>query len=195
MLNHGLLAADGAPKSALEACMSDTETREYRRLDLKWKRIQVGLSAGGFILVLAGLYMTHSQLRSNAANVHHNVRASVWNFALNLDRTLVENPRLFPYIFQGKELKEDDPLYDNVSAAAIMVLDVFEASLDQRDVLTGDQIEEWDRWMIDLFSSSQVLRNTLRDRIEWYSDDLKEMADEAAKLTQTKVSPFESSTP
>lgn len=74
-------------------------------------------------------------------------------------------------------MSSSTPSYPEVSATAFMVLDVFDmvATQSRHYPEFWDTPEAWDEWMIDVFSTSPVLRETLDKHPGWYGNSVKEL--------------------
>jgi hypothetical protein len=99
------------------------------------------------------------QLQLNTAQsekVAKSIRASVENAIVthvtSLDRVFMKRPSLSPYFYEQKQISKKDKEYPEVSATAVMVLDVFDlvATQNKHYPEFWDTPEAWDNWMIDV---------------------------------------------
>jgi hypothetical protein len=84
---------------------------------------------------------------------------------------------LRPYFFEGKDLKEPDPLYPQVEAVADMHLSVFAFNLEYRLVFPDDwrRPEEYKGYIRSRLAQSPVMRRRLEQKAEWFSPYLQEV--------------------
>jgi hypothetical protein len=176
--------------------------RHYWEQDLFYKRLSLFISGGGFILILLGIVanfwqvsINTEQLRINTAqsqrvekSVLANVQSSVLNHVITLDRFFMEKPYLIPYFYEGKIIDDKDEKYQEVAATAEMVLDIFEFISAQNrnypEFWTAP--EAWDEWIIDVFSTSPILRDTLDNRSNWYDKILLELRKKGQERLEEK---------
>jgi hypothetical protein len=86
------------------------------------------------------------------------------------------HPQLRPFFFEGKDLKESDPLYPQVEAVADMHLDVFAYNLDYRLVFTDDHRtpESYKRYIRSRLALGPIMRQRLKEKADWFSPYLQE---------------------
>lgn len=179
------------------------EQRRYWERDLFYKKLSLFVSSGGFFLVMFGFLANYwqvsintEQLRLNSAQsekVAKSIRANVENAlvsrVIDLDQVFIRDPELNPYFYNDLPIDKDDPKYGKAVATAFMVLDVF----DYVDIQNKhypefwDTPEAWAEWMIDVFSTSPILRDTLDKYPSWYSDRLKELRKKGQERLEVKV--------
>ncbi len=173
----------------------------YWKKDLVIKKIGLVISFAGFLLIIVGVFATRRQLTINteqlkintgqSAQVAKSIRANVENGAvthvLTLDKVFMDRPYLAPYFYDGKAIDPKDLKYAEVQATAVMVLDLFDmlASQSKHYPEFWDTPEAWDKWMIDVFSTSPILRDYLDTHQDWYGNNVKALR-EQAKSKQPK---------
>ena len=174
----------------------------YWKLDLRYKLVSLVISVGGFILVVVGILATYQQisinteqLRVNSAQSARvqktmcaNAQIAIINVVTNLDRAFVEKPKLRPYFYEGVAIDVKDDNYAEASATAEMALDVFDLVAGQSRDYTEcwDSPVAWDEWIVDMFSTSPILRDTLDQHPNWYTDLLINMRKEGEKRLREK---------
>jgi hypothetical protein len=135
------------------------------------------ISALGFTAVLISLWDAREQMTYLAAQTKIFTRdRSVCN-VLELHRVFLNNPELRPYFFEGKDIKETDPLYPQVEAVADMHLDVFAYNLDYRLVFPDDwrTAEGYKDYIRSRLALSPIMRRRLEKRADWFSPLLQEV--------------------
>jgi len=179
--------------------MDDKSTEEQRRWrqELFYKRLGALISIGGFVLIIVGVFATRRQIAINtdqlrlntaqseqvAKSVRANVENAIVTHVTSLDQVFMKDPDLTPYFYENKPIDPKDKLYPKVSATAVMVLDVFDlvATQNKHYPEFWDTPEAWDRWMIDTFSQSPILRNYLDSHPKWYGKNLNALREKARK--------------
>ena len=179
------------------------EQKRYWERDLFYKKFSLFVSSGGFLLIILGLFaniwsigINTKQLRLNAAqsekvekSIRANVEQSIVTRVIDLDQVFIQKPDLTPYFYEDKPIYENDDKYREVSATAVMVLDVFDlvATQNKHYPEFWDTPEAWDEWMIDFFSTSPILRATFDKYPSWYGNSLKELRNKGQKKLENKV--------
>jgi len=173
------------------ALSRDEEQLRYWQRDLFYKKLTLFISSGGFFLIALSLFANYWQLSINTKQLRLNdaqsekvaksIRAGVENSIVthvtNLDQLFVQKPELMPYFIGNKAIDDNDPKYQDVSAAAFMVLDVFDlvATQNRHYPEFWDTPGAWDEWMIDDFSTSPILRATFDKYAHWYGKSIGEL--------------------
>lgn len=103
---------------------------------------------------------------------------SVMNQLLNLDKIFIDNDKLRPYFYDGKEIGKDDGEYNKALAIAEFQIDFFDSFLTQSEHLTlnAEERRNWHKYIEDSFSRSPIMCQRLKDAPGWYTDELKRIA-------------------
>lgn len=176
--------------SAVGALLQEEE-KLYWKQDLFFKKASLFVSGGGFLLIILGLLANLWQVSINTKQLQLNTAQSelvaksirlnggnvVTNHVTNLDQVFMQKPYLIPYFYGNKPIDEKDEKYPEVSATALLVLDVFDLTATQNRHYPEfwDTPEAWDEWMIDVFSTSPILGDTIDKYPNWYGKSLKEL--------------------
>jgi hypothetical protein len=175
---------------------------EYWEQDLFLKKRSFHLSLVGFIAIFISIlfntyqaYISREQFKLNAEQVRRNTEQStrlaksichsIQNETLahvtDLDKVFLQRTYLRPYFYEDKSIGHKDKYYDEASATAELVLDIFdmiaEQSVKYKDC--WDDSETWDKWIMDTFSTSPILRETMEERRDWYAEHLLLLYDKA----------------
>jgi len=155
-----------------EAPRPPEEQRRYWERDLFYKKLSLIISGGGFLLIILGLGFNIAQSSRVEKSIRANVQNSVLNYVIALDRLFMEKPYLIPYFYEGKPINDQDEKYQEVAATAEMILDIFDLiSVQNKSYLEfWESPQAWDEWIIDTFSTSPILRDTLDKRLNWYDE-------------------------
>jgi hypothetical protein len=167
-----------------EAAPPHKEQLKYWKKDLRLKKVTLGFS---FLIVVSIVintyqsYISAEQLRLNteqskrlAKSLCMNLQSSLLSHVTNLDKIFLDRTYLRPYFYEGKRIDLKDKYYREVSATAELILDVLDMISDQNKAYVDcwDDPEAWDQWVIDSFSTSPILRETLEKRRNWYGRNL-----------------------
>jgi hypothetical protein len=165
------------------------EQRRYWKQDLFYKKTGLFISSGGFFLVIVGLVINIIQSEKVAKSIRANVESSTVTQVTKLDQVFMQKPDLIPYFYEGKSIDDKATDYREVSATAVMVLDVFDlvASQNRHFPEFWDTPGAWDEWMIDVFSTSPILRATIDKYPNWYGPDLKELRRKGQERLEKKA--------
>ena len=167
-----------APASA--SPMSDPAREplsRFQRLSLTLSAIGLVISALGFTAVIVSIQTAQRQMSYAAAQTRILSRDRSLCNVLELHRIFLNHPELRPYFFEGKDIKETDPLYPQVEAVADMHLDVFAYNLDYRLVFPDDyrRPERYKRYIRSRLALSPVLRRRLEQKADWFSPLMQEV--------------------
>jgi hypothetical protein len=150
---------------------------KFQRLSLMLSAIGLVISALGFTAVIVSIRTAQAQMSYAAAQTRILTRdRSLFN-VLTLHRVFLDHPELRPYFFEGKDLKESDPLYPQVEAVADMHLDVFAYNLDYRLVFPDDyrRPERYKNYIRSRLALSPFMRRRLEQKADWFSPHLQEV--------------------
>jgi hypothetical protein len=178
------------------------EQLHYWKRDLLFKLISLVISILGFTLIVIGLRVNSQQVAINADQLRlntaqslrteksmcSNVQIAVLNHVVNLDRLFMDKPYLRPYFYDGREVSETEEKFDELSATSEMVLDIFDLVADQsrKNPECWDRPKLWDEWIIDTFSTSPILRDTLSKYSTWYEEPLMSLREEGRRRLEEK---------
>jgi hypothetical protein len=167
--------------SGLPASPKSDPAREplskFQRLSLTVSVIALVISALGFTAVIVSIRTAQEQMGYVAAQTRVQTRDRSLSNVLTLHRVFLDNPELRPYFYEGKDLKESDPLYPKVEAVADMHLDVYGYNLDYRLIAPDDYRlpEDYKIYIRDMLGRSPVMRRRLEKKGEWFSPHLQEV--------------------
>jgi hypothetical protein len=109
----------------------------------------------------------------NTANVSLNINSTMHD----LSRLLIKRPKLYPYIYGGLPVPEEEPLRTRVLAAAEMFMDFMSMTLDQAPLLPEETGQVWRRYFGDLVEGSIVLQHYWRENRNWYETPVRNLLD------------------
>ena len=186
-----------------ESPSAGEEQRQYWKQDLSYKRRNLWISSGGFLLIICGLVVNYfqvsintEQLRLNTAqsektgkSIRANVENAIVTHVTSLDQVFMRKPELMPYFLNGKPIDEKDERYQEVTATAFMILDVYDLVATQNKHYPDfwDTPGAWDEWIIDVFSTSPILRSTFDKYHNWYGASLNELRKKGQERLEAKV--------
>jgi hypothetical protein len=156
---------------------------KFERLYLALSVVGLLISVLGFTAIIVSIRTAQVQMNHVAAQTRILSRDRSVSNVLTLHKIFLDHPELRPYFFEGKDLKESDPLYPQVEAVADMHLDVFAYNLDYRLVFSDDcrRPEEYKSYIRSRLALSPVMRRRLETNAAWFSPYLQCLdADRAA---------------
>jgi len=127
------------------------------------------------------------QTRYALESVESNVFGVITTQNLAGDEIFIKNPKLRPYFYSGKDIKEADPLYQQVVAMAEYLLDYYDGLTTQfkkYPSLWRYEKESWEKNLIDMLTWSPILRRYLTANRDWYNDHLFALMRVAEKKRQ-----------
>ena len=144
--------------------------------------IKLIISVGSFVTVCITLVVLVlqnriivAQTRYASQSVESNVFSTVTGQNLSADEIFLKYPKLRPYFYLGKDIKEGDPLSEQVQAVAEWLLDYFDSQSTQLKKYPNIWRYEkgaWEANIIDMFAWSPAMCRYLEANQAWYGDDL-----------------------
>lgn len=138
------------------------------------------ISIAGFAILIITLVFLTRQTREMATQTRHvgdslkgNAYGSVASQMFAVDRVFINEPELRPYFYSGRDISNDDPLYDKVVAVAELLLDFFDSVLLQQKHFPQIWPRQWwEAYMMYSFANSPLLCGYLESVKDWYTEDL-----------------------
>jgi hypothetical protein len=168
-------------QSGLPASIKSGPLREplstFERFNLIISVISLMISAFGFTAVIISIRTNQEQMSYAAAQTKILARDRSLCNVLELHKVFLDHPELRPYFFEGKDIKETDPLYPQVEAVADMHLDAFAYNLDYRLVFSDDwrSPEGYKDYIRSRLGLSPVMRRRLEQKPDWFSPHMQEV--------------------
>ena len=127
--------------------------------------LQLVVSALGFGVVVWTLRVLIRTLNAQSS-------AGVAARQLEFDKTILEQPTLYRYFYQGQDLDPDDPEFARVMAAAQLLANYFDGFFQQQGMyrqMWPDSL--WKRYIEDHVAKSPVLRRYVIENSGWFSPE------------------------
>ncbi len=136
------------------------------------------------VLGLLSLYFLLEQTRGTFVQAQHLARSvesgayqSITNELLELHKLYLEHPELRPYFRRGRDIRPDDPNYEQALVLAEYQLDFFDSFWVQSEQMPhilsreGPQWLSWLAYMRDSFALSPVMCRHLDSVKTWYTPE------------------------
>jgi hypothetical protein len=165
-----------APEAPRHAARQRPITFRSEDPDLRYKFWHLLANYTNLAVAIVGFFVVWWSLQANTKSVRNNVSQNVLGLVTALDKLFVDKPYLYPYFHSNKKLEADDARRDEVLAAATMHLDVMDVVAVQsvRFPEVWEDPRAWDRWLVDQFAGSHVLREFLKAHRNWYGPNLQD---------------------
>jgi hypothetical protein len=146
-----------------------------------YELLSLVISIAGFmtvIITLALLVRQTPEMTVQSQYVVSSLEKTVYETAAGrgfaVDEIFIDDPKLRPYFYSGKEINEDDPYYHKVMAAADFILDFMDyIVLQPQDFSRVFSARSWEPWMRDAFANSPALFRRLDSvKNRWHSKAL-----------------------
>lgn len=140
------------------------------------------VAAGGFISVVVSLYLLIKQTKIAQYNLREVLLSSLIDQEQEIDRLFVASPEMRKYFYDNIEVSKDNAIdYDRASAISECLLDYFATMIYNKNTNSNVfSLDRWERFMIDSFSNSPILRATIDEYKDWYPDQLYQIKQKAA---------------
>ena len=126
----------------------------------------VGATIGGFFVI----WGTNKQTMALMTETSGNVNERLYNQNLEIMRFLAEHPNLYPYFFSNKEIGESmsETEKEQVHCTAVMIVGFMNLIAVQIEELPEAQRPSWNRYVLEQYESSDVLRRHINSHSNWY---------------------------
>jgi hypothetical protein len=136
------------------------------------------VSVGSLVVTAIGLYAVYVQIRKLREAVWGDTHGKLCDESLELLKFLAEKPQTYDYFYKGKELEPDHPDRVFVLYASEALVNFLEHLVLQKRNLPEPQWATWRRFICSTYESSPTVRSFLKERRDWYSEDLTAITDE-----------------
>jgi hypothetical protein len=133
------------------------------------------------LLGLASLALIMFQINQASASLQAASYQSIANNTLELDKIFIDKPELRPYFYYGRDINQNEKDYDLVMAVAEFLIDFFDSTLTQLEIMPKDKqldMPAWKKYFSDSFANSPALCKRLQRNPNWYRPNLIEIASE-----------------
>jgi hypothetical protein len=136
----------------------------------------IGAAIGGFFVI----WGTNKQTMALMTETSGNVNERLYNQNLEIMRFLAEHPKLYPYFFSNKDISESmgETEKEQVHCTAVMIIGFMNLIAVQIDELPEAQRPMWNRFVIDQYESSDVLRRHINSHSNWYCSGVLKLISE-----------------
>ena len=145
---------------------------------------------GGIIgSVVAGLFViwsTNRQTMALMAETSGSVNQQLYNQNLEVMRFIAEHPNLHPYFFSNKELSESKGEEEKaqILCTAVMVVGLMDLVAVEINELPEEFRASWERYVIDQYEYSAVVREQINSHSGWYSSGVLKLISESRKTAK-----------
>ena len=177
--NRAGQAGQQNPSPKIHPKAPDPELR-YKFWELVALYSNLAVAIVGFLGVVWSLNNNRQTLHANTKSLRANVQNAVLSHVVNLDKVFIDKPYLLPYFYEDKPPDPNDH-YQEVIATAQLTMDVLDIASVQ-STRFRDEWEDpdgWDRWIIDMFKHSPVLRQYLAKHKDWYGQSVRARLEKA----------------
>ncbi|MEJ2344300.1 MAG: hypothetical protein P8076_01380 [Gammaproteobacteria bacterium] len=137
----------------------------------------VGLVVG-ILLQIAGFAVLIYQLAQLNKSIRVSAQTALYQQSSSIRSILVERPELRKYLFDGQPVGPESEDYQRAQTVAEMFLNYLEHLMIQQENLRTGDWEAWNRFVSETLAGSPLMQEILRDRPDFYSDDLIQAFDD-----------------
>jgi hypothetical protein len=156
----------------------------FEQLVARWTIVQGASALMACIVASVAMVASWRQAVLNSEQIELNntlLRARLYGQSVThsteIYKILIDKPKLRKYIYNGQDIDEKHPDYEEFAGLADTILDVFDMTLIYRDLKDSrgrsawpDQAG-WRTWMVDVISTSPGLRRYFVASKEYYVDN------------------------
>lgn len=156
----------------------------FEQLVARWTIVQGASALIACIVASVAMVASWRQAVLNSEQIELNntlLRARLYGQSVThsteIYKILIDKPKLRKYVYNGQDIDEKHPDYEEFAGLADTILDVFDMTLIYRDLKDSrgrsawpDQVG-WRSWMVDVISTSPGLRRYFVASKEYYVDN------------------------
>jgi hypothetical protein len=109
------------PKVMEASSENDQKTDRHQPGMSRYEKCSLAISSFGFVLITLSVLATRQQLIQNNNQFRYSMHDRGMTQLFELDRIFIQHPEIRDYLYGGKDLAEDDPLYNRVVAIGAIV--------------------------------------------------------------------------
>jgi len=141
----------------------------------------------GVVVTVAGFFFVYYQIKQINRAGRASTHASIFSHSLELTRLMLDHPEVRPYLYDGKDIAEGDPAYNQVMLACEMLADFYEHVSLQRENLPKQSLDCWDKAMARRYLKNPVLEKYVEENGDVYARDLSEAIENGRRLLAGSV--------
>ena len=161
-----------------------SDLSRFERLVARWTVVQGIIALVACIVATVAMVATWTQtLRINEQIEQNNtlLRSRLYSESVlhstAIYKILIDKPKLRKYLYDGQDIDEKHPDYQEFASLADTILDVFDMTLlfqeikDSRGRNAWPETTSWRIWMVEVISTSPGLRRYFAASKEYYVDN------------------------
>jgi hypothetical protein len=147
---------------------------------IDWAMLEAVGTVGTALVGAIGLWLVVIQLKSVKRSINGTSSSQVYTYSIDLVRLMIEHPELRRYVYRGETPPKDGAEADRVAAFFGGFNDLMEFVYAQRrlDILPEQEFNEtWKPYFASLLARSPGLRNYVLENPDFYSTEIRELAE------------------
>lgn len=132
-----------------------------------YERLSIFIQALGFIGVVGAIVLTYGQVKASGVSLAASTHQNIISHTMEIDKLFIDNPELWPYFFDDKEIAEGDQNYDKALAVGYYHLDFFDTFVTQENAFSNTfpggraSRDAWYNYMHNTFRSGPIMCKVL----------------------------------
>lgn len=148
----------------------------YKQKDLFIKRWQLTVQIASLVVAGLGFFFLWSSVNNNSRSLGATVQNNMLTHVTDVSKLMQEKPWVYPYFYEDKPIDPHDPHYQELLITAMQFADVLDIVTLQSSQYKNQwqKPDAWDKWACDRLEHSPILRQVLREHLDWYGDGIKD---------------------
>lgn len=141
--------------------------------NVKWTEVCEAIgSLASAVISFVGFVLVWRQIKLTNENLKQNNHTSIYTINTNIYQYLAEHGYLRPYLYENKELENNDPNKQELLGFCELLADFFEFIIIEEDTLDQNLIKPWEFYMRKIYKNSPVFRNFMEEGKDQYTETL-----------------------
>lgn len=124
------------------------------------------------IAIFVSVWLVRKQVKQQAEDSRAELITAMTSLMISVSRVFIEYPEMREYFYGGKTPSEDDR--QRAEAIAVTIADAMDHVAAFLDPMPAPTQRAWKAYFRDMFDKSPMLRDYLREHVEWYGPKLRE---------------------
>lgn len=145
--------------------------------ELVYWRLDNAFSFFGLMVAVVSVTLVYGQLKQLVWALSNDAQARLFQQNAEIRQIIAMEPRLRKYFFNDEPVARNDELYPKVRTVAEMYANYLEHLAVLQPALKTGEPGPWSKVIWDIYDSSPIIRETLREKPHWYCAKLHDIVE------------------
>lgn len=133
--------------------------------------VQAVASVASVMVTVIGFGFVYWQIRQAKNSIEQQNHASIYSLGFELNKSIIENSNLKPYLSGKEKISPDDPDYYKLVILTEMIADFYEYIICEKDHIDQRVVDGWMASIKAKIKSNHFLRDQIKNNKEFYSEN------------------------